>query len=505
MYHQEIKFRRANFFPGLLATPRYWNEIEEYHFSKESFYNSLFVGKGIVPDFGDSLKVAAISKKGGNLTLVVHPGFAIDGYGQGIFLYEPQALVLDYKKFKIPCTIYIVVQYSEVFEEYYQNKENTDYQGYQKRLESCKIEIVQSIKDPSSQIELARIYLSEDENGEIPQILECENFFTPDKNTLDFRYVEWVLSARKAMAPRLKESIVSLLDATRNTASVAHDSVSLVGLRELQTVAMTAKMLVQCGDVKFDDLIHVMYPLFDVCNQLIQEMLDFEREQEKRFFSVKQSFDEVRQAVFKMGDTIKYFDGTFDQLDVILVNLRNVIEGLKTVIITRKVSLDSLALISYDFPRILLVDDDRYSLMDFIDFSNRDSLNSHNVDFVNAKDISTVNQSATYPDGVMVRDVLKRYVGGSIQFEIHNIIKRRKLLIVRRTDIFHGNYLVEIKLNQSVIRSIMVDASDTKDRWRNLSVVFEEEEVEDSRGKMEMSIGDKGRDNFGKIWIYQRI
>ena len=29
-------YKRANFFPGLKATPAFWNEMEDYHFNKET-------------------------------------------------------------------------------------------------------------------------------------------------------------------------------------------------------------------------------------------------------------------------------------------------------------------------------------------------------------------------------------------------------------------------------------------------------------------------------------
>ena len=41
---QRETYKRANFFPGLKATPLFWNEMEDYHFAKEVLYNSLFHG-----------------------------------------------------------------------------------------------------------------------------------------------------------------------------------------------------------------------------------------------------------------------------------------------------------------------------------------------------------------------------------------------------------------------------------------------------------------------------
>ena len=72
----EVYFKRANFFPGLKATPGFWNEIEDYHFNKESLYNNLFHGFGIVPEYKQSLHVQAEKTKGGLITLLIGTGIS---------------------------------------------------------------------------------------------------------------------------------------------------------------------------------------------------------------------------------------------------------------------------------------------------------------------------------------------------------------------------------------------------------------------------------------------
>lgn len=499
-----VPFRRANFFPGLLATPKFWNEIQQYHVAKEQFYNAVFQGAGVVPGVMDSLKVQSLAK-GGGTTLVVSPGCALDGKGRPLFVYEPQALVLDYKRFKLPCTVYLVASYDEVFEEFFQNPEIPDYQGYMKKLEKAKLDVVSLVQDPQNQIELARIALCEDENGEVGEILNGNDYAAPGTNTLDFRYVQWVSPAKKGISPYLKAFFVELLEASRNTAMAAYDTFPLLGLREMQSVALTAKMLVQCGDVHFNDLIHILFPLFDVDSQILQQMLEYERENEKRLFSVKESFDDVRQAVFQMGDLIKYFDHKYEQLDAILKSHRAVLEGLKKLIVTRQVTMDAIMLISYELPRVLLLGDDRFTLVDYLDLAQKEGIDFHGLSFLDCQDVATANQSGSYPDGVMVRDTIKRYVGGVVRFQAKNIIKKRKLLLVRRTDVYKGDYTVEVTINGQHSRTLNIDYSDTRDRWRNLIVLFEEDEITDNSVQIEFKIGEKGRDNFGKMWMYQCV
>jgi hypothetical protein len=86
---------------------------------------------------------------------------------------------------------------------------------------------------------------------------------------------------------------------------------------------------------------------------------------------------------------------------------------------------------------------------------------------------------------------------------LRNIIKGRKTLIIRRTDIHQGNYSVQVHLEGAQPKSIDIDGTDTKNRWRNLFVQYDEGEVNQHSGLIKFSIGEKGRDNSAMIWIYQ--
>ncbi len=41
-------------------------------------------------------------------------------------LYEPSAKVIDLKKYKLPCNVYVVIKYNELQDEFFQNKENPE-------------------------------------------------------------------------------------------------------------------------------------------------------------------------------------------------------------------------------------------------------------------------------------------------------------------------------------------------------------------------------------------
>ena len=108
--------------------------------------------------------------------------------------------------------------------------------------------------------ELARIYLEEDQSGDIKEIKEAESFADPGHNEIDTRFVVWTTSVKRGISPYLKKYLTDILDEARNTATMANESIGLPGLRELQTVALTAKMLVQVGNIAYDEIINILYP-----------------------------------------------------------------------------------------------------------------------------------------------------------------------------------------------------------------------------------------------------
>ena len=498
-------FKRANFFPGLQVGPAYWNSVVDYNFEKELLYNKLFHGFGIVGNYLDSLQVQAEKTKGGLITLLIARGVAIDGLGRPLFLYEPKLLVLDPKKFKLPSTVYVIIKYEERLDEYFQNKDNSDLQGYQKRLETVKLDIVAEIREPSLEIELARIQLVEREGGGIQEISNNENFTDPGANTLDYRFIPYASRIKKGVSSYLLKFLVELLDYTLTVAASGHEVLPLSSLRNLQTSAMTAKMIVQCAGISFEDVIFLVTPLFDFDHQILFEISEYEREHEDkgRIYTSRNAYEIARAAMYELGDRIKSYNGSYEGLDLILKSHRAVMENVKQILITNEISDDDIKYISYAMPHVLLFGEDRYTLVDTVSLGSRESIESHQVELVDCSHPSTSNEAFYYPDGTLVHDTVKRWIGGSMQFHLRNVIKGRKTLIIRRTDIHQGNYSVEVSIEGAETKSLDIDGADTKQRWRNLFVIYDEGEIKDNTAVVKFTIGEKGRDNSGTIWIYQ--
>lgn len=172
---------------------------------------------------------------------------------------------------------------------------------------------------------------------------------------------------------------------------------------------------------------------------------------------------------------------------------------------TKKIVLADIELMSNELPADMVINDVRYRLVDFIDFNDKQAEKSHSFNKENGDNYSTGNKSATYPDGVKVQDMINVYFGGNINFTINNLIAARKAILIRRTDIFHGNYKVEVNINGEKIKPLVIDGDDTVNNWRNKTLQIAGKYIKDNTITVSFSTEMGTRDCFGKIWMYQQI
>src|SRR5678816_1452702 len=81
-------FKRINFFKGFLTTEHDWNDAERYHLEKRKLHNRLCHAPGIIAGFLGDLRVTA--RQRGDLSMEIQPGYAIDGQGNDLILWETQ-------------------------------------------------------------------------------------------------------------------------------------------------------------------------------------------------------------------------------------------------------------------------------------------------------------------------------------------------------------------------------------------------------------------------------
>src|SRR5215471_2960263 len=176
-------FKRINFFKGFLTTEHDWNDAERYHLEKRKLHNRLCHAPGIVAGFLGDLRVTA--RQRGDLSMEIQPGYAIDGQGNDLVLWEPVIKTIVPEEYKLPQTLFIVLRFVEELTDFIAYKENLEYKGHRRVLESCKVEISQTSPDIKQEVELARILL---EKG-ATRIRDARDPYDPRANEIDLRYV----------------------------------------------------------------------------------------------------------------------------------------------------------------------------------------------------------------------------------------------------------------------------------------------------------------------------
>src|SRR4051794_13699361 len=180
--NQQQGFKRINFFKGFLTTEKDWNDAERYHIDKRRLHNRMMHSAGIVYGFSGDLRVTARAR--GDLSVEVQPGYGIDGMGNDLMIHDTTIRNINLEEFKLPQTIYIVLRYYEELTDFIAYKENLEYKGHRRVLESCKVELSQTEPDIMREVELARIYLEKGVN----RIRDARDPANPAPNEIDMRY-----------------------------------------------------------------------------------------------------------------------------------------------------------------------------------------------------------------------------------------------------------------------------------------------------------------------------
>ena len=129
-------FKRINFFKGFLTTEHDWNDAERYHIEKRRLHNRLLHAPGVVFGYGGDLK--AVARARGDLSVEVQAGYAVDGQGRDLMMWDAEIKTLVLEEYKLPQTIYIVLRYYEQETDFIAYKENAAYKGHRRILEAVR-------------------------------------------------------------------------------------------------------------------------------------------------------------------------------------------------------------------------------------------------------------------------------------------------------------------------------------------------------------------------------
>ena len=515
----EQGFKRINFFKGFVTTTKDWNNAESYHVEKRKLHNRCFHGAGVVPGYRKELAVRARGRP--DMSIEISPGYGIDGTGNDLLLWETEIKSINKGDFKLPMTIYVVAKYVEEFTDFIAYKENLDFKGHRRILEKTRIDISITEPDVKSEIELARIRLTEDAK----RITDAKNPDDPGPNEIDLRFVPVAGVAGGYIDMNLFLRLRRLLKKQRQFyTNLARDK-KVLSANAVALGLMTLEMLLDSGQVGPQNIIPLMESIGDLEWDVVSEI-----EASKPSIKAKKDFGQFKHSVevFRglLGEKPALVDDSgepsFDSLEQIIGFSEKGGSALEKFAgepaavvaveedgeVSYKLTDDweKVKQMSGELPETIMVDGVEWTLIDTIDILDKQSEESHKFKIEDARDSWRTRQRVRYPDGTVVEDAGIAHEGGSATFEVHNVTPRRPLAVLRRMDYVRGDFEIEYEVNDKRVGISQCPGSDRRYRWRNWPFVVPEEFVTADFLHIKQRAVTADRDiNMFRFWFYQAL
>lgn len=508
MSEQVQGFKRINFFKGFLTTEKDWNDAERYHIDKRRLHNRMLHSPGIVYGSAGDLRVTARAR--GDLSVEVQPGYAIDGMGNDLMIHDATIRNISLEELKLPQTIYIVLRYYEELTDFIAYKENLEYKGHRRVLESCKVELSQTEPDISREVELARIHLEKGVN----RIRDARDPANPQANEIDMRYVQRGGLAGSMLPGFLRIRLENLLLQVRRGA-LEYTRRGVISAHDVVQACNTALMLLYANLI---DLRNV----FDIFKLIIEtegEMsLDVDVHhptiaQKKEFSEYRRQVEILRGLLAENKNNTEAFQNLISYQAKCAEIAMAAVAGEKPVLVAPEEKKEQKQADIKDWEGVKVMPQPKpqmdlegitWVLVDEIEILNKESEDKHIFTIKEAKDSYRSRQKLKYPDGTTVEDTGRAHVDGYSEFKLLNITPGRPVVILRRMDYVYGDYELELSVNGKKVSIVSCNGTDRVHRWRNWPAMIPAEAVTDGTMLVRQGSVTAGRDiNMFHIWVYQ--
>jgi len=508
MSEQVQGFKRINFFKGFLTTEKDWNDAERYHIDKRRLHNRMMHSPGVVHGFSGDLRVTARAR--GDLSVEVQPGYAIDGMGNDLMIHDATIRNISLEEFKLPQTIYIVLRYYEELTDFIAYKENLEYKGHRRVLESCKVELSQTEPDIAREVELARIHLEKGVN----RIRDARDPANPAANEIDMRYVQRGGLAGSMLPGFLRLKLEMLLMQVRRGA-LEYTRRGVIAAHDVVQACNTALMLLYANLI---DLRNV----FDIFKLIIETEgeMSLDVDVHHPTIAAKKEFSEYRRQVEILRGLLAENKNNTEAFQNLLAYQAKCAEialsavaGEKPVIAAPEEKKEQKAIDIKDWEGVKVMPQPKpqmdlegttWVLVDEIEILNKESEDKHIFTIKEAKDSYRSRQKLKYPDGTTVEDTGRAHVDGFTEFKLLNITPGRPVVILRRMDYVYGDYEIEMSVNGKKVAIVSCSGTDRVHRWRNWPAMIPAEAVIDGTLLVRQQSVTAGRDiNMFHIWVYQ--
>lgn len=528
-------FLRLNHFHGLRLESEDFETGEKYHLEKRKLHNKMLHGQGIVRRWQGELKVA--SRRRGDMSVDVNTGYAIDGNGNDLILWEPKIVTIDPGKQlpKLPATAHIVLKYVDEPVDFVVNKANPKFKGHRRIFETVRVDVEAKAPDPKDGVELARFLITE----ETREITDARDPLNPGPGEVDLRYAPVAGAGGTMISPDLVHAIRTMFGELRaSLGALARNGVH--SARDLRAAVMTLGMLLETGSLDGPEFIKGVRLIIDLAEEMRTDVdanfpeLNGVREWESWKEVIESLKGVAREAKPLRGD----LENLVNRLGSATGNLRLASdvkpkppepkpvkkaaaekeapaeeekppEPEKPKIAPGAVQLtwDKLKESSVLPPKIFLEIDGvgkNYELVDQIAIGERASELDHAFAIEGAKQDWSTNQTFTYPDGKSLGARGKAHVGGLSKWNIKNLVPGKDMVVAKRIDFVRGDIVTRMEIDGKAVGDWRIDGSDRKNRWRNWLFRVPGDAVKKDTAECRQVAVEADRDiNMFGLWFYQ--
>ncbi len=524
-------YLRLNHFHGLRLESDDFQTGERYHLEKRKLHNRMLHGLGIVPRWSGELKV--VGRRRGDMSVDVNAGYALDGEGNDLILWEPKIVTIDPGKQlpQLPATCYVVLKYVEDPVDFVVNKANPKFKGHRRIHETVRVDVESKLPDPRDGIELARILVT----AETIEITDARDPANPGPGEIDLRFRPQAGAVGSTMGSDLVEKLRTMLGDLRSSLGVLARK-GIHSARDMRAACMTLGLLIETGSLDGPQVIQGLRLLVELADDMRLDAdanvpaLNGVREWEQWKEVMEGLQGVVREAKPMRGD----LENLLNRMGSAVDNLR-LASDVKVEVAPpppppgkkdepkeeapeeeeeappEPVKAKDAVELSWEqlkerseLPAKIYMDGKNYVLVDEIKIGDRKDELSHSFNIEGDKQNWTTNQSFTYPDGVKVTARGKAHVGGTSLWQIQNLTPGKDVIVAKRIDFVRGDIVTRMEIDGTAVGDWTIDGSDRKHRWRNWLFKVPGDAVTKAAVECRQVAVEADRDiNMFGLWFYQ--
>jgi hypothetical protein len=506
MATNEKSFKRLNFFRGFRTTEQDWNDGERYHVEKRKLHNRMLHGPGIVPHALGGFGVRGRGR--GELAVEVQSGYAIDGQGNDLTLWEPEIKQLNPSDFKLPATVYLVARYVEEFTDFISYKENLDMKGHRRVTEGTRIEWSITEPDLQTEVELARITLTK----KVRRLIDAKDPRAPGDNEIDLRFVPVAGVVGSFLPPAVQYQLLETVRTAKSAYQHMYHHMRVLPAGDVLHALITMEMMLhsQLVDVRniFELFLIVLGHQWSMVEEVEANVPQVSSQREfanyKKHVEISlQKYDERQFDEAFLKALLSYQAECLRFLDAMFTKKTRSKKAVKKAADTNVV-IENIKVRSKDFEEQMSIEGMAMTLIDLIDPLDSGSVDDHSWKIESESDRYRSRQRLKYPDGTVVEDTGVAFEGGALSFEVKNVEPGKDVYLVWRMDYVRGDWEAEMHVNDRRIDNCVCDGSDRKFRWRNWTYLVPAEHVREVSLRVQLKPVTADRDvNFFKLWFYQ--